>query len=95
MNLVSLSEELATFIKMVSNEKGWRCRMTFNSNATSCEINIMMPNIGELFVLSDVVVRVSLGAVGMCRLNNFGCFTLHANGIELFKSKNGFDNHHL
>ena len=69
--------------------------MPFNSNVTSCETDVIMPNIGELFGLSDVAVRVLLGAVGMCRLNNFGCFTLHANGIELFKSKNGFDNHHL
>ena len=69
--------------------------MPFDSNVASCETDITMPNIGELYGLSDVAVRVLLGALGTCRLNDVGCFTLHTNGIELFKSKNGFDNYHL
>ena len=96
MNLILLVEELAKFVKRESRGKGWWYRLLLKINMTLTEMECAIPDIGKLFSLPNVVVRVIFKAVRSCETHrNVTSHHFVPNRVKEFKAKNGFDNEHL
>jgi len=82
-------------IRKASKEKGWWCRLLLNSNIKATETDCIIPNMGKLFALPNVAVRVTFKAVNLFKEKQKGARVISNNGVDDFKAKCGFDNEHL
>ena len=85
--MVLLAEELANFLKRISIEKEWWCRLPLSISIPTYKTDFIISRIGELFSLPNIAVRIIFTAVGLYELrSNEQLYTVNSNSTEDFKS---------